>query len=123
MEAHSKVCRILRLTSILCAHLAACAHHGDLHHCQRGSLLSSANWNGRSWHYSAKEVCRGGSACQHSADLRLTVQDGAQGNAVRLETANAALLQKLGNSWQEALAEEHAWDLVEVLIPESQLQH
>ena len=84
----------------------------------------SANWNGRSWHYSAyEEVCRGGSACQHSADLRLTVQDGAQGNAVRLETANAALLQKLGDSWQEALAEEHAWDLVEVLIPKSQLQH
>ena len=48
---------------------------------------------------------------------------GVQGNAVRLETANAALLQKLGDSWQEALAEEHAWDLVEVLIPESQLQH
>ncbi|CAK0787456.1 hypothetical protein CVIRNUC_010676 [Coccomyxa viridis] len=45
------------------------------------------------------------------------------GNAVRLETANAALLQKLGDSWQEALAEEHAWDLVEVLIPKSQLQH
>ena len=46
-----------------------------------------------------------------------------QGDAVRLETANAALLQKSGESWQEALAEEHAWELVEVLIPQSQLQH
>ena len=46
-----------------------------------------------------------------------------QGNLVRLETANAALLQKSGKSWQEALAEEHAWDLVDVLIPQSQVQH
>ena len=46
-----------------------------------------------------------------------------QGNSVRLETANAALLQKLGDSWQEALDEEHAWELVEVLVPQSQLQH
>jgi len=46
-----------------------------------------------------------------------------QGDAVRLETANAALLQKSGESWQEALAEEHAWELVDVLIPQSQLQH
>ncbi len=44
-----------------------------------------------------------------------------QGNLVRLETANAALLQKSGESWQEAMAEEHAWELVDVIIPESQI--
>ena len=46
-----------------------------------------------------------------------------QGNLVRLETANAALLRKSGESWQEAMAEEHAWELVDVIVPQSQQGH
>jgi hypothetical protein len=40
-----------------------------------------------------------------------------QGEPIRLETANAALLERTASDWEEALSEEPAWKLVDVLVP------
>jgi hypothetical protein len=41
-----------------------------------------------------------------------------QGEAVKLGNAHAALLEGQGATWAEALAEEAAWELVQVLRPQ-----
>ena len=40
-----------------------------------------------------------------------------QGSPVRLETANAALLEGAGETWADAFAQEASWKLVGVLSP------
>lgn len=46
-----------------------------------------------------------------------------QGEQIRLETANAALLERNASDWEEALSEEPSWHLVEVLVPDTQPEH
>lgn len=41
-----------------------------------------------------------------------------QGSTVRLETANAALLEGAADSWEAALTEGAAWRLVALVTPE-----
>ncbi|BDA42868.1 Uncharacterized protein At3g52155, chloroplastic [Coccomyxa sp. Obi] len=41
------------------------------------------------------------------------------GETIRLETANAALLERAAASWEEALCEEACWTLVELLKPDT----
>ena len=43
----------------------------------------------------------------------------AQGRQIRLETANAALLEGAADSWEEALGEGSLWRLVELLVPDT----
>ena len=40
-----------------------------------------------------------------------------QGRPVRLETANAALLEGSGDTWNDAFAAGSDWKLVELLVP------
>lgn len=40
-----------------------------------------------------------------------------QGRPVRLETANAALLEGSGETWADAFASDSDWKLVGVLVP------
>lgn len=40
-----------------------------------------------------------------------------QGCPVRLETANAALLEGDGETWSDAFGTESTWKLIEVLTP------
>lgn len=42
-----------------------------------------------------------------------------QGRQVRLETANAALLEGAADSWEEALGEGSLWRLLELLVPDT----
>ncbi|EIE24497.1 phosphoglycerate mutase-like protein [Coccomyxa subellipsoidea C-169] len=41
------------------------------------------------------------------------------GKTIRLETANAALLERAAASWEEALCDEPSWTLVELLQPDT----
>lgn len=45
-----------------------------------------------------------------------------QGQTIRLETANAALLERSAASWEEALCEEPNWNLVELVTPDTPAQ-
>lgn len=40
-----------------------------------------------------------------------------QGHPVRLETANAALLEGSGETWADAFANDSDWKLVGILVP------
>ncbi len=40
-----------------------------------------------------------------------------QGHPVRLETANAALLEGSGETWADAFANDSHWKLVGILVP------
>jgi len=42
-----------------------------------------------------------------------------QGQTIRLETANAAVLERVAVSWEEALCEEPCWSLVELVTPDT----
>ena len=42
---------------------------------------------------------------------------GMQGHPVRLETANAALLEGSGETWADAFANDSDWKLVGILVP------
>lgn len=43
----------------------------------------------------------------------------AQGQRIRLETANAALLEGTADNWEEAFAEDSLWKLVELVVPDT----
>ncbi|KAK9830143.1 hypothetical protein WJX72_009966 [[Myrmecia] bisecta] len=90
----------------------------------RGSLYTVAALDGQMMRYLQKCIAEEAGELQASTVMCLSHNKGIQeaasgfhGQPIRLETANAALLEGRGDTWEEALAS--SWQLVDILTPET----